>query len=131
MNKIFLCGRMTKDPELRETNSGINVATFGIAVDRRGRANGERQVDFFDCVAWRQTADFITAHFSKGRRILIEGSLQTREYTAQDGTKRKIMEVIVDSCEFADSKPEAQAAQKPAEPQFTEVTDDGPDDLPF
>lgn len=133
-----MCGRLTKDPELRQTQNGTNVATFSIAVDRRARGeNGERQADFFDCVAWRQTAEFISKWFGKGRKILILGSLQNREYTAQDGTKRRITEIIVDECEFADSRQDAQGimaqeAPKPAAPQqgFTEATDE-PDDLPF
>ena len=130
MNKVIMIGRMTKDPELRTTNSGTNVATFSIAVDRRFHdANGNRQADFFDCVAWRQTADFVKQYFSKGKRIALVGSLQNREYTAQDGSKRRVTEIIADEVEFAESK---QEAPKPAPtPQgFTEVDDDE-STLPF
>ena len=125
-----MCGRLTKDPELRQTQNGTNVATFSIAVDRRFHdANGNRQADFFDCVAWRQTADFVKQYFSKGKRIALVGSLQNREYTAQDGSKRRVTEIIADEVEFAESK---QEAPKPAPtPQgFTEV-DDETDSLPF
>ena len=122
---------MTKDPELRTTNSGTNVATFSIAVDRRFHdANGNRQTDFFECIAWRQTADFVKQWFTKGKRIALVGSLQNREYTAQDGSKRRVTEIIADEVEFADSKAET-APQPAAKPQgFTEA-DDEPDGLPF
>ena len=125
-----MIGRMTKDPELRTTNSGTNVTTFSIAVDRRFHdANGNRQADFFDCVAWRQTADFVKQYFTKGKRIALVGSLQNREYTAQDGSKRRVTEIIADEVEFAESK---QEAPKPAPQQgFTEVDDDENSDLPF
>lgn len=128
-----MCGRLTKDPELRQTQNGTNVATFSIAVDRRFHdANGNRQADFFDCVAWRQTADFVKQWFTKGKRILIVGSLQNREYTAQDGTKRRVTEITVDEVEFADSKSEQAAPQPAPKPQgFTEVPDDSDDSLPF
>ena len=129
-----MIGRMTKDPELRTTNSGTNVATFSIAVDRRFHdANGNKVSDFFDVTAWRQTADFVKQWFTKGKRIALVGSLQNREYTAQDGSKRRVTEIIADEVEFADSKAEAApAAPQPApKPQgFTEATDE-PDDLPF
>lgn len=139
MNKIFLCGRLTKDPELRTTNSGTNVTTFSIAVDRRVGKDGERQADFFDCVAWRQTADFVKRWFGKGRKILIEGTLQNRDYTAQDGTKRRVTEIIVDQVEFADSRQDAQGIMAQEAPQpapapqqsFTPLTQEEEDDLPF
>lgn len=138
MNFVSMCGRLTKDVELRQTNSGVAVASFAIAVDRRTKnAEGRREADFFDCVAWRQTAEFIKNYFGKGRKILLTGSLQNREYTAQDGTKRRITEIIVDQVEFADSRQDAQGIQldqqeKPAPAQFTEVTDDELEDsLPF
>lgn len=126
-----MCGRLTKDPELRQTQNGTNVASFSIAVDRRFHdASGNRQADFFDVTAWRQTADFVKQWFTKGKRILLVGTLQNREYTAQDGTKRRVTEIIADEVEFADGKTEA-APQPAAKPQgFTEATDE-PDDLPF
>jgi len=134
-----MCGRLTKDPELRTTNSGINVASFSIAVDRRAAKDAERQADFFDCVAWRQTADFVKRWFGKGRKILIEGTLQNREYQAQDGTKRRVTEIIVDNCEFADSRQDAQGimaqeapqAQPAPQPQQGWAEADPNDDLPF
>ena len=130
-----MCGRLTKDPELRQTQSGTNVASFSIAVDRRFHdASGNKVSDFFDVTAWRQTADFVKQYFTKGKRILLIGTLQNREYTAQDGTKRRVTEIIADEVEFADGKSEqaAPAAPQPAaKPQgFTEATDE-PDDLPF
>ena len=139
MNKVIMCGRLTKDPELRTTNSGTNVASFSIAVDRRVAKDAERQADFFDCVAWRQTADFVKRWFGKGRKILIEGTLQNREYQAQDGTKRRVTEIIVDNCEFADSRQDAQGIMAQEAPQpapaprpqqgWAEAEDD--DSLPF
>lgn len=137
MNRVIMCGRLVKDVELRQTQSGVAVASFAIAVDRRIKnENGQRQADFFDCVAWRQTAEFVKNYFGKGRKILIEGTLQNRDYTAQDGTKRRITEIIVDQVEFADSRQDAQGIQldqqeKPAAQGFTEVTDDEGSDLPF
>ena len=130
-----MCGRLTKDVELRQTQGGVPVATFSIAVGRRARTNGERQADFFDCVAWRQTAEFVKTYFGKGRKILVEGTLQNREYTAQDNSKRRITEIIVDNVEFADSRQDAQGIMAQAAPAaapqgFTEATDE-PDDLPF
>lgn len=132
-----MCGRLTRDVELRQTQSGVSVASFAIAVDRpRRNADGNRQADFFDCTAWRQTAEFVKQYFSKGRKILIEGSLQMREYTAKDGTNRKIAEIVVDSVEFADSRQDAALMQadapKPTQNQFVEITDDDSDsELPF
>lgn len=138
MNFVTMCGRLTKDVELRQTQSGVAVASFSIAVDRRTKnAEGRREADFFDCVAWRQTAEFIKTYFGKGRKILLTGSLQNRDYTAQDGTKRRITEIIVDQVEFADSRQDAQGIQldqqqKPTPAQgFTEITEEENDDLPF
>lgn len=137
MNFVSMCGRLVKDVELRQTNSGVAVASFSIAVDRRTKnADGRREADFFDCVAWRQTAEFIKNYFGKGRKILLTGSLQNRDYTAQDGTKRRITEIIVDQVEFADSRQDAQGimaqeAPKSAPAQFTEIPEEENDDLPF
>ncbi len=104
-NLIILAGRMVRDPELKTTNSGINVLSFSIAVDRRYSSNGqERQTDFIDCVAWRERADFIAKYFRKGSAICITGNLQTRTYEDRTGTKRKAIEVIVDNADFVESK---------------------------
>lgn len=129
MNSVILCGRLTKDPEKRVTQTGLSVASFTLAVDRRKDANGNRVTDFFNCTAWRQTADFVCQYFTKGRKALVRGSLQNREYQAQDGTNRRVTEIVADEVEFADSKPEGAAqhqAQAPAQAQ-----DDFDDDLPF
>ncbi|SCW60439.1 single-strand DNA-binding protein [Ruminococcaceae bacterium YRB3002] len=104
MNKVVLVGRLTKDPEVKVTSSQIQFVNFTVAVDRRFKdANGQRQADFINCVAWRQTASFISNYFHKGSRIGIVGSLQTRSYDGNDGQKRFVTEVLVDEAEFVDS----------------------------
>ena len=100
LNKFVCMGRLTKDPELRLTPSGVSVATFTIAVDRDFKdQNGEKQTDFLNVVAWRQTANFIANHFSKGRMICIEGSVQTRSYE-KDGQKRYVTEIVAEKAHF-------------------------------
>ena len=107
MNKIILVGRLTKDPEIRSTNSGFQAANFTVAVNRRFKnKEGGYDADFLPCVAYRQTADFIGKFFKKGSLIGLEGSVQTRNYDAQDGTKRYVTEVIVDNAEFVGGKNE-------------------------
>lgn len=108
LNKIFLMGRMTKNPELRRTPSGTAVASFTLAVDRdfKDKATGEKSTDFIDCVAWRQTAEFVSRYFSKGRMSVVEGRLQIRDWTDKDGGKRRSAEVLVDNIYFGDSKRE-------------------------
>ena len=105
LNKWEGMGRLTKDPELRRTPSGTAVATFSIAVDRdfKGK-DGERETDFIDVVAWRQTAEFVSKHFTKGRMAVVEGRLQIRDYTNKDGQKRRIAEIVADNIYFGDSK---------------------------
>lgn len=101
MNKCIFIGRLTADPELRTTQSGISNCNFKIAVQRRFKDNnGERQADFFNCVSWRQTAEFVTRYFHKGDMIAVEGSMQNRSYDAQDGSKRYITELVVDNVEM-------------------------------
>ena len=105
MNSVSLIGRLTADPELRHTQSGLAMTRFSIAVDRRFAKQGEeKQADFINIVAWRQTAEFICQYFTKGQRIAINGSIQTGSYTAQDGTKRYTFDVVVDNAEFCESK---------------------------
>ena len=105
MNVICLLGRLTADPELRHTANQVSVTSFTIAVDRRFVAQGqERQADFINIVAWRQTAEFITKYFRKGQRIAINGSLQSRSYTDKDGNKRTAYEVVADNAYFCESK---------------------------
>ena len=105
LNKWEGMGRLTKDPELRRTPSGTAVATFSIAVDRdfKGK-DGERETDFIDVVAWRQTAEFVSKHFTKGRMAVVEGRLQIRDYTNKDGQKRRVAEIVADNIYFGDSK---------------------------
>lgn len=107
LNRIVLMGRLVADPELRQTPNGVFVASFKIAVDRNYQQKdaGERQADFISCVAWRQTGEFISRYFQKGRMIAIEGSLQTRNYEDKTGAKRTDYEVVADQAYFADSKP--------------------------
>ena len=106
LNKIFLQGRLVADPELRHTQSGVAVATFRIAVDRdfKDRETGEKKADFITVVAWRQTAEFISRFFTKGRMAIVEGRLQVREYTDRDGNRRYATEVVADNVYFGDSK---------------------------
>ena len=105
MNKVVLIGRLTKDPELRYTQSGTAVASFNLAVDRRfANQNGEREADFINCVAWNKTAEFISEYFYKGKQIALEGRLQVRSYDGNDGQKRWVTEVIAEQVEFVGSK---------------------------
>lgn len=132
MNKVILIGNLAADPESRTTQSGVAQCTLRLAVQRRfaNQQTGKREADFFNVVCWRNTAEFAAKYLSKGRKVAVEGSLQTRSYDAQDGSKRYVTEVIADSVEFCDSRPEGgQAATKPAEgDQFTPVDDE---ELPF
>ena len=106
LNHITLMGRLTRDPELRRTGSGVAVASFSIAVDRDfgGRDGGEKKTDFIDCVAWRQTGEFISKYFTKGRMIVVDGRLEMRDWTDKEGNKRRTAEVIVANAYFGDSK---------------------------
>ena len=106
LNHITIMGRLTRDPELRRTGSGIAVASFSVAVDRDfgKNENGEKETDFIDCVAWRNTAEFISKYASKGRMVVVSGRLQIRGWTDKDGNKRRTAEVVADNVYFADSK---------------------------
>ena len=106
LNHIVLMGRLTRDPELRRTGSGIAVASFSVAVDRDfgKNENGEKETDFIDCVAWRQTGEFVSKYFTKGRMIVVSGRLQVRSWTDKDGNKRRTAEVVADNVYFGDSK---------------------------
>lgn len=135
LNKIFIMGRLTHDPELRRTQSGTSVTSFSLAVDRDFKEqNGERLTDFIDVVAWRATAEFVAKHFTKGRMAVVEGRLQMRPWTDRDGNKRIAAEVVADNVYFGDSKKEeskpAGQYKAPAPAQFAEIQEeDG--DLPF
>jgi single-strand DNA-binding protein len=134
---------MTKDPELRRTNSGIAVASFTVAVDRDfgGRDGGEKETDFIDCVAWRQTGEFVSKYFAKGSMIVVSGRLQIRSWNDKEGNKRRTAEVVADNVYFGDSKKESEGNSgytgfipnnsiPAATAQNFEVLDNS-DDLPF
>ena len=110
LNHIVIMGRLTRDPELRRTGSGIAVASFSVAVDRDfgSRDGGEKETDFIDCVAWRQTGEFVSKYFTKGRMIVVSGRLQIRSWTDKDGNKRRTAEVVADNCYFGDSKRDSE-----------------------
>ena len=143
MNKVILIGNLASDPEMRQTQSGISVCSFRLAVQRRfSNAQGVKEADFFSIVAWRQTAELCSRFLTKGRKCAVVGSLQTRSYDAQDGSKRYITEVVADEVEFLGA-PQGNQNQYnsgdiplPPEPPasyqsntgFTQVDDD---ELPF
>ena len=111
MNRVILIGNIASDPESRTTQSGITQCSFRLAVQRRFKgANGEREADFLPVVCWRQTAEFAQRYLAKGRKVAVEGSIQTRSYDAQDGSKRWATEVVADEVEFLDSRQDAQQA---------------------
>jgi single-strand DNA-binding protein len=106
LNKITVMGRLTADPELRKTNSGASVTSFTIACDRDF---GEKETDFIECVAWKNTAEFVTKYFAKGRMAIVSGRLQIRKWEDKNGNKRSTAEVVADNVYFGDSKKEASA----------------------
>ena len=112
LNKIILMGRLTRDPELRHTQTGTAVASFSLAVDRdfKDKATGDRTTDFIDVVAWRQTGEFVSRYFTKGRMAVVEGRLQIRDWTDKDGNKRRSAEVVADNVYFGDSERDAESA---------------------
>lgn len=138
LNRVVIQGRMAFDPELKRTNSGTAVCSFRLAVDRDFKASdGGRDTDWINCVAWRQTAEFLCRYFSKGKMILVEGRLQSRDWTDKNGNKRTSWDVVADRVYFGDSKPSEGSnsiqgdIQDGTESQegFSELGDDG--DLPF
>lgn len=132
MNKVILVGRITKDPEIKLTANQTKYSNFTIAVDRRFKdQNGERQADFINCVAWKQTAEFINKYFHKGSRIGISGSIQTRSYE-KDGQKVFITEVLVEDAEFVESKSQGEQGEKKTyqKPEIEEEPE-MPGGLPF
>ena len=142
LNHITIMGRLTRDPELRYTQSQTPVASFTLAVDRDfgSRDSGEKQTDFIDCVAWRQTAEFVSKYFQKGSMAVVSGRLQIRDWTDRDGGKRRSAEVVIDSIYFGESRrregsegnnysvPKSPPVTSPS--KFTELDDDE-GDLPF
>lgn len=141
LNKIFIMGRLTRDPELRRTQNGTAVAGFALAVDRDYKnADGTKETDFIEVVAWRSSAEFVSKYFTKGRMAIVEGRLQIRDWQDKDGNKRRSAEVVADNVYFGDSKKEGdssggyKAAGKavdvePGEGEFAEIEDE--EDWPF
>ena len=145
MNKVYLIGNLTRDPEMRSTSAGVSVCNFSIAVNRRFRnQNGQQETDFFNIVAWRQLGELCGKYLMKGKKVAVSGSIQTRTYEAQDGSKRNAFDIVADEVEFlspageaphaasapapAPSAPPAAQSYVPADAGFTQVDDD---DLPF
>ena len=120
MNKVFLIGRLTRDPELRYTSSNIAVATFSIAVDRNfSNAAGEREADFINIVVWRKQAENVKNYMHKGSQVAIDGRIQTRSYDDTDGKKRYVTEVVADNVQFLDSKGSRDASAPTSAPEPT------------
>lgn len=134
-NKVIMGGRLTGDPELKTTQNGVPVTTFSIAVNRRGSGDGERQADFFTVTAWRKTAEFITRYFRKASSICVEGSLQTRSWTDQNGIKHYATEIVAENAHFVDAKIDQEMEAPPAPvssesaPKLEEISDE--EELPF
>ena len=125
MQKFIGIGRLTKDPELTTTTSGISVGKFTLAIPRRFKtADGEREVDFLNCIAWRKNAENIAKYVNKGDQLAVVGTIQTRTYEAQDGTRRYVTEIVVDEFEFIGNKKDEEAKLVP-------IDDDLGDNLPF
>ena len=144
LNHITLMGRLTRDPELRRTGSGVAVTSFSLAVDRDfgKNENGERETDFIDCVAWRQTGEFVSKYFTKGRMAVVSGRLQIRSWTDKDGNKRRTAEVVAENVYFGDSRRDEQggntapafggySAPNPAPASDFAMLDDDDAQLPF
>ena len=132
LNKIFIMGRLTRDPELRRTPTGTAVTSFTLAVDRDFKGqNGEKETDFIEVVAWRNTAEFVAKYFAKGRAAVVEGRLQIRDWKDKEGNNRRNAEVIADNVYFADSKRDDanNATSYPAQ-NFDEI-DEYDEDVPF
>lgn len=122
LNRIILAGRLVRDPELRHTQAGLPVASFTLAVDRDFGSKDEKQTDFIDVVAWRNTAEFVSKYFSRGRMAVVEGRLQIRAWEDKDGNKRRSAEVVADNVYFGDTKRDAPTPS---------VYDDNDEDCPF
>ena len=133
LNRVILMGRLTADPELRKTASDLSVTSFTLAVDRNYGKGADRQTDFINCVAWRQTAEFISRYFSKGRLMAVEGSLQVRNYVDKNENKRQAVEVLVApaATSFQQNAPAASFGYSSGSAEdFEEVSEDE-EDLPF
>ena len=132
-NKMILVGRMTADPEMKSTPSGVSVCSFSVACDRQFKdKDGNRKADFIPCVAWRSLAEFVVKYFQKGSPIGIEGSLETRQYTDKNGNKRTMYEVIADRAFFVGGKERnTSPSENAAESEFDDDDVESADDLPF
>ena len=142
LNHIVIMGRLTRDPEYRATGTGISVCNFSVAVDRDFKGqSGEKETDFIDCVAWRQTAEFVTKYFAKGSMIVVSGSLQIRSWTDKDGNKRRTAEIVANNVYFGESKRDSGSQATPqtnsgydapayASQQFA-IIDGSDEQLPF
>jgi single-strand DNA-binding protein len=126
MNKVVLIGRLTRDPELRYTQGGKAFTTFTLAVDRRFSKDKQQTADFIPCVAWDKLAEIIGNNLAKGRKVGVEGRLQTRTYDAKDGSKRSAFDVMVDEMEFLD--PKGQGQSQPQQTYQPAITDE---EIPF
>ena len=141
LNKAVIMGRLTRDPEVKKTQSGVSVCSFSVACDRDivDKDSGERNVDFINVTAWRNTADFVGKYFTKGRMAVVIGRIQVRNYTDKDGNKRTATEIVADSVYFGDSKKStddnnsapAAASQSDPAPQNDSQEGEDEDDLPF
>lgn len=116
LNHITIMGRLTRDPELRRTGSGVAVASFTVAVDRDfpNKDSGEKETDFIDCVAWRQTGEFVSKYFQKGSMAIVSGRLQIRGWTDKDGNKRRTAEIVADNVYFGEAKNSNSSNSAPA-----------------
>lgn len=130
LNRAILMGRLVADPELRQTPNGISVTAFCIAVERNYSKDKERKADFINIVAWRQTAEFVSQYFSKGKMIVIEGSIQTRNYEDKNGNKRTAVEVIAENVMFGEPKRQEESPG-PAQEQDINTGETDSEDLPF
>ena len=147
MNKVILMGRLTRDPEMRQTPNGVSVCSFSIAVNRRFAKDGQQNADFINCTAWRQQAEFICKYFQKGAMIAVVGSLQSRSWENQEGKRQYSTDVVVDEVYFTGSRNESQGSSqegsympqpKPSDDGFGDIDsmgfhtmDGSEDDLPF
>ena len=133
LNHVCVMGRMTADPELRHTQSGVAAANFRIAVGRdyKDKATGERGVDFFPVICWRATAEFVSRYGKKGRLVVVSGRLQVLDYTTKDGDKRTATEIVADNVYFGDPKRDGQAGGQDSGNPFTPMDDVDDGEIPF
>lgn len=130
LNQVVIMGRMATEPEMRQTTTGKMTTSFRVCVNRdRKNANGERECDFFTCVAWEKTAEFVCAHFPKGAQLALTGRLQSRDFQDKTGAKRQVVEINVSNVYFYGAKPRAEEPNAASNGTFAPVEDDG--DLPF